>query len=269
MNCPACHNAMITLELGEVEIDHCTDCGGIWLDSGELDALLDDPTGYGRIVRDDKGDFVQIVEQLDATEEQRAIREVFPSYYCVRVEELLHALAKLTNNNRKKEYYLTDIYAILRKEGKKVLALQCCTSEDVLAPNSRQDLALADAVMQERIQRQHRDSGVSISSAINVYIEDGVSIGPDTVIHPFSFIGRDASIGGECVIGPFAVVGDRVRLGRNAVLHPHVVIYEGDDGKAVVNVIDPVQTLAAADPALAPIAAEVRERLSRAMERLA
>jgi bifunctional UDP-N-acetylglucosamine pyrophosphorylase/glucosamine-1-phosphate N-acetyltransferase len=80
------------------------------------------------------------------------------------------------------------------------------TQEDVMAPNSRQELALADGVMQERIQRQHRDNGVGINSPDNVYIEDGASIGPDTIIRPFTFIGRDASIGAECVIGPFAAV---------------------------------------------------------------
>ncbi len=102
-----------------------------------------------------KGQFVEIVEQIDCTEQQREIREVFPSYYCVRTEELLFALSKLTNHNKKGEYYLTDIYAILRKAGKKVIAVQAVTAEDVIAPNTRQQLAEADAAMQERIQRAH------------------------------------------------------------------------------------------------------------------
>jgi bifunctional UDP-N-acetylglucosamine pyrophosphorylase/glucosamine-1-phosphate N-acetyltransferase len=80
------------------------------------------------------------------------------------------------------------------------------TAEDVLAPNSRQDLANADMVMQDRIQRDHRDAGVSIVSPINTYIEDGAAIGVDTTVLPFTFIGRDASIGAECTIGPFAIV---------------------------------------------------------------
>src|SRR2546430_1371176 len=100
-------------------------------------AVLDDPTGYGRIVRDENGDFVEIVEQSDATAEQREIREVFPSYYCLRSEELLLALSKLTNNNKKREYYLTDVYSILRKAGKKVLAVQAVTQEDSMAGNDR------------------------------------------------------------------------------------------------------------------------------------
>jgi bifunctional UDP-N-acetylglucosamine pyrophosphorylase/glucosamine-1-phosphate N-acetyltransferase len=155
-------------------------------------AVLDDPTGYGRIIRDKAGEFVEIIEQLDATPEQREIKEVFPSYYCAKVDELLFALSKLKNDNKKGEYYLTDIFAILRKAGKKVVAVQAVTGEDVTAPNTRQQLAEADAMMQERIQRAFR--------------ENGVTIGPDSIVQPFSFIGRGSSIGAECTIGPFAVV---------------------------------------------------------------
>ncbi|HYO08121.1 MAG TPA: NTP transferase domain-containing protein [Tepidisphaeraceae bacterium] len=169
-------------------------------------AVLEDPTGYGRIVRDDKGEFVEIVEQVDATPEQREIREVFPSYYCVRIGDLLSALSQLKNENRKSEYYLTDIYGILRQAGKKVVAVQAATYEDVLAPNTRQQLAEADIVMQERIQRHLLDGGVSIVSPVNTYIEAGATIGPDTVLQPHVFIGRDSSIGPDCCIGPFASI---------------------------------------------------------------
>jgi bifunctional UDP-N-acetylglucosamine pyrophosphorylase/glucosamine-1-phosphate N-acetyltransferase len=185
-------------------------------------AILDDPTGYGRVERDAEGQFVRIVEQVDCTPAQREIHEVFPSLYCVRCEELLFALGKLTPDNAKREYYLTDIYAILRKAGKKITAVQAATAEDVLAPNTQQQLADADAVMQDRIQRGLREQGVYIVSGINTYIEAGVNIGTDTVIQPFTFIGRDASIGAECVIGPFAsvpgasIVPERTTLAGNA-----------------------------------------------------
>ena len=168
-------------------------------------AVLEDPTGYGRVVRDDGGEFVEIIEQIDCTPEQREIREVFPSYYCLKVDDLIFALSKLSNTtNKKGEYYLTDVYGILRQAGKKVVAVQAATYEDVLAPNTRQQLVEADAVMQDRIQRQLLDSGVTIVSPVNTYIESGVVIGPDTVVQPHTFIGRDSSIGGDCVIGPFA-----------------------------------------------------------------
>jgi bifunctional UDP-N-acetylglucosamine pyrophosphorylase / glucosamine-1-phosphate N-acetyltransferase len=169
-------------------------------------AELDDPYGYGRIIRDENGEFIDIVEEIDCTPEQREIREIFPSYYCCKAEELVYALSRLTNNNKKGEYYLTDIFAILRNAGKRVVAVKAVTYEDVLAPNTRAQLAEADCVMQERIFRQLRDSGVTIVSDEKTYIESGVSIGTDTVVQPFTFIGRDASIGGECVIGPFATV---------------------------------------------------------------
>jgi bifunctional UDP-N-acetylglucosamine pyrophosphorylase/glucosamine-1-phosphate N-acetyltransferase len=175
-------------------------------DASMATAILDDPTGYGRIIRDEQGQFVEIVEQVDATAEQREIREVFPSYYCLKSAALLAALSQLKNENKKKEYYLTDVYAILRNAGKKVVAVQAVTAEDTLAVNTREQQAQVDVVMQDRIQRRLREEGVTIVSGINTYVEAGVTIGPDTTIHPFTFIGRDSSIGGECVIGPFATL---------------------------------------------------------------
>lgn len=169
-------------------------------------AILDDPTGYGRVVRDEKGEFVEIIEQIDATPTQREIREVFPSYYCVRTEDLLFGLSKLKNDNKKGEYYLTDIYGHLRKAGKKVVAVQAVSEDDVIGVNTRQQLAEVDAIMQARIQKQLREVGVTIVSGFNSYIESDVAIGQDTVVQPFTFIGRGSSIGTECVIGPFAVV---------------------------------------------------------------
>jgi bifunctional UDP-N-acetylglucosamine pyrophosphorylase/glucosamine-1-phosphate N-acetyltransferase len=185
-------------------------------------AVLEDPTGYGRIIRDAEGQFIEIVEQIDCTPEQREIREVFPSIYCVKADELAFALLRLKNENKKGEYYLTDIYGILRQSGRRVLAVQAVTAEDVLAVNCRDQQAQVDAVMQDRIQRHLRDSGVSIASSVNVYIEAGVTVGADTVIHPFSFVGRDSRIGADCVIGPFArvpresLVPDGTEIGGNA-----------------------------------------------------
>jgi bifunctional UDP-N-acetylglucosamine pyrophosphorylase/glucosamine-1-phosphate N-acetyltransferase len=169
-------------------------------------AILDDPFGYGRVIRDAAGEFVEIIEEVDATPEQKQIREVFPSYYCVRGDELMLALSKLKNDNKKGEYYLTDVYGILRAAGKRVLAVQAVGADDVLSVNTREQQANVDAVMQDRIHRKLRESGVTIVSGINTYIEAGVSVGPDTIIRPFTFIGRDSSIGPDCLIGPFVTV---------------------------------------------------------------
>jgi bifunctional UDP-N-acetylglucosamine pyrophosphorylase/glucosamine-1-phosphate N-acetyltransferase len=175
-------------------------------DASMATAILDDPTGYGRIVRDEAGEFVEIMEQADATPAQREIREVFPSYYCVKADALTFALGRITNQNKKGEYYLTDLYAVLRQAGRRVLAVQAVTAEDAMAVNDRMQQADVDAIMQDRIHRKLRVDGVTIVSSTGVYVEDGAVIGRDTVVYPFSYVGRDASIGRECVIGPFAAV---------------------------------------------------------------
>lgn len=184
-------------------------------------AILDDPTGYGRILRSEDGEFLEIVEQIDCTPAQREIREVFPSYYCIKVDELLFALSQLKNNNKKGEYYLTDIYAILRTAGKKVTAVQAVTAEDVIAPNTRAQLSDADDAMQQRLQQKHREEGVTIVSSSSCYLEADVTIGMDTVIQPFTFIGRGSTIGADCLVGPFA------HIPRNSIV---------PEGARVINV---------------------------------
>jgi bifunctional UDP-N-acetylglucosamine pyrophosphorylase/glucosamine-1-phosphate N-acetyltransferase len=181
-------------------------------------ALLDEPYGYGRVVRDEAGTFVEIVEEIDCTPQQREIREVFPSYYCFRTDDLLFALSRLKNENKKNEYYLTDTYGILRAAGRKVTAVQAVSADDVLGINTREQLAHADTIMQDRIQRHLRENGVSINNGINVYIEAGVTVGPDTTLLPFTFIGRDASIGPDCVIGPFVTVPREALVPEGAVM---------------------------------------------------
>jgi len=175
-------------------------------DASMATAILDDPFGYGRVIRDSSGEFLGIVEQADATPEQAAVKEIFPSYYCFRQEALLLALGKLTAENKKREYYMTDAFGILRRLGKRVTAVQAVAADDVLAANTREQLADVDAAMQRRIQRQLRENGVTIINSEQTYIECGVTIGVDTVIQPFTYIGRDSVIGAECTIGPFAFV---------------------------------------------------------------
>ena len=112
----------------------------------------------------------------------------------------------MKNENKKGEYYLTDIYGILKKAGKKIVAIQAVGADDVIGVNDRHQLAEVDTIMQDRIHKQLRGGGVTIISGLNTYIEDGAAVGMDTIIYPFTFIGREASIGAECVVGPFAIV---------------------------------------------------------------
>ena len=115
-----------------------------------LTVMLEDPTGYGRIVRDARGKVRRIVEQKDATEAERAIREINPSYYCFRTDELLGALARVGNKNASGEYYITDVFEILRKDGRTVAAVDAVPPEDVLSVNGPVQLAEVDAILRKR-----------------------------------------------------------------------------------------------------------------------
>jgi bifunctional UDP-N-acetylglucosamine pyrophosphorylase / glucosamine-1-phosphate N-acetyltransferase len=113
-------------------------------------AVIDDPAGYGRIVRDAQGRFVSIVEQKNASEAQRAIREVNPSYYCFRQRELFDSLRKVERNPLTGEYYLTDTLALLLSQGERVEVVPSVPPEDVLSINTTDDLAMVDRLYRAR-----------------------------------------------------------------------------------------------------------------------
>lgn len=122
-------------------------------------AIIDDPTGYGRIVRDAKGNFREIVEHKNASEAQRAIREVNPSYYCFRSVDLFAALSKVKKNEASGEYYITDTLALLLGEGKRVEVLAAVPAEDVLSINTPEELAKVDGIYRTRSTK--RAAGVT------------------------------------------------------------------------------------------------------------
>ncbi|MEX0655419.1 MAG: NTP transferase domain-containing protein [Phycisphaeraceae bacterium] len=113
-------------------------------------AVLDDPAGYGRVVRTPDGAFDAIVEQKDATDAQRAIREVNPSYYCFRSDLLFAALAQVSNDNQQGEYYLTDVPGLLKRDGHGVSVVEAVPAEDVLGVNTPEQLAVVDAILKKR-----------------------------------------------------------------------------------------------------------------------
>jgi bifunctional UDP-N-acetylglucosamine pyrophosphorylase / glucosamine-1-phosphate N-acetyltransferase len=114
-------------------------------------SVIDDATGYGRIIRDNAGQFQKIIEHKDADESQRRVREVNPSYYCFKAGELFAALAQVTNENAKGEYYITDVFEILLRAGRTVAVVDAVPPEDVLSINTPAELAVVDGILRRRL----------------------------------------------------------------------------------------------------------------------
>lgn len=173
-----------------------------------LTATLADPTGYGRIIRDDAGDVLRIVEHKDATQEERAIREINTGIYCFDNQKLLTALAQVKNDNAQGEYYVTDCVGILREAGEKVAAFVAVDPDETMGVNDRAQLSEAEAYMRKRINVRHMKNGVTIIDPASTYIEADVTIGQDTVIQPGTHLRGRTIIGADCVIGPQADLTD-------------------------------------------------------------
>jgi bifunctional UDP-N-acetylglucosamine pyrophosphorylase/glucosamine-1-phosphate N-acetyltransferase len=186
-----------------------------------LTTHLADPTGYGRILREAAGEVVGIAEETDATTPQRAIREINVGPICVKAQLLFEALANVQPSQAKKETYLTQAVNRLAKQpGTKFQVVRLEMAAEGLGVNSQQDLAKATAVVRQRIIEGHLTNGVTIVDPQMTYIDQGVSIGHDTVIYPGTVIESGVSIGRRCAIGPFArlrsgvALGDEVRVGN-------------------------------------------------------
>ena len=188
--------------LGMILTEHRQSGNGVTLAT----SVLDDPAGYGRIVRDDRGRLRDIVEDVDCTSEQRAIREVNISYYCFDSRRMLEVLHRIRPDNAKGEHYITDAVRMMIADGHGAGALAAVDPQDAAGINSQADLAWINALMQRRIQHEWMDRGVTIVDAASTWIEVDCDIGADTVIHPFTHIARGSRIGQGCQIGPFACV---------------------------------------------------------------
>ena len=181
-----------------------------------LTADLENPRGYGRIVRARNGAVRDIVEEKDASDAQKNIHEVNSGVYVFSGRELWPALAKLENKNRAGEYYLTDIVRLIKS---KIHTLPIEDSNEILGINDRRQLAQAEHVMRQRILEGLMSSGVTITDPATTFIDADVHIGRDTVVLPFSFIAGESTIGQDCVIGPFtqvndSIIGDSCRIER-------------------------------------------------------
>lgn len=167
-----------------------------------LTAFMDNPFGYGRIVRDADGNVQGIVEEKDADAQQKLIKEINTGIYCLECPLMFDVLATLTCDNAQGEYYLTDVLTKLNEAGKKVGGVVTEDSDMVMGINSRRQLAEAESVMRVRILNKLMDEGVTIMDPASTFIEGSVKIGRDTVIYPFTWLEGNTEIGEDCEIGP-------------------------------------------------------------------
>ncbi|HBM80772.1 MAG: bifunctional UDP-N-acetylglucosamine diphosphorylase/glucosamine-1-phosphate N-acetyltransferase GlmU [Clostridiales bacterium] len=192
-----------------------------------LTANFKDPAGYGRIVRDTSGNIQRIIEDKDATEKEREIKEINSGIYCFDTEELIDALKQLHNDNSQGEYYLTDTLGIIKRKGLKVGAFLVKDSDEVVGINSRIQLADVAGMIRAATVRKLMADGVTIIDPGAVYIDADVSVGMDTIIYPGTVIEGHTKIGEDCIIGPGArivdsIIRDGVEINHSVVLQSEV-----------------------------------------------
>jgi bifunctional UDP-N-acetylglucosamine pyrophosphorylase/glucosamine-1-phosphate N-acetyltransferase len=197
-----------------------------------LTALMLDPTGYGRIVR--AGDSVErIVEEKDASPEERRIREINTGTYCFNKETLFSSLPKIRRENSQKEFYLTDIIEILKAGGHKVASYQVAEEDEIMGVNTRKELADAERMMRLRIVGKWMAKGVTFIDPNSTFVGGEVKIGKDTNVYPYTFLEGKTTIGSRCTIGPSVRLVDS-RVG-NGVEIQYAVIRESvvEDGASL------------------------------------
>ncbi|MBC2309189.1 bifunctional UDP-N-acetylglucosamine diphosphorylase/glucosamine-1-phosphate N-acetyltransferase GlmU [Listeria welshimeri] len=195
-----------------------------------LTTVIEDPTGYGRIIRDDLGIVEKIVEHKDATEKEQRISEINTGTYCFDNKALFEALENVSNDNVQGEYYLPDVIKILKDLDEVVAAYRMESFEESLGVNDRIALAEASKLMQRRINDNHMRNGVTLVNPENTYIDIDVKIGQDTVIEPGVMLRGNTVIGDDCVISSGSeiansVIGERVHVRNSSIFESKV----GDD----------------------------------------
>ncbi|KHD35248.1 bifunctional N-acetylglucosamine-1-phosphate uridyltransferase/glucosamine-1-phosphate acetyltransferase [Clostridium acetobutylicum] len=194
-----------------------------------ITALIDNPEGYGRIIRNADGSVKKIVEHKDCTEDELKVKEINSAMYCFDIKSLLESLDKLNNNNVQGEYYLTDVIGILEEEGAKIGAISV-PFEEILGVNSRLQLCQVGKVMQKRINEKHMENGSTLIDPDNTYIGADVEIESDTIIYPGNVLQGKTVIKTGCVLYPNSRIEDSV-IGKNVTVQSSVILESkvGDD----------------------------------------
>ncbi len=192
-----------------------------------LTTKVDNPTGYGRIIRDNHEDLLKIVEQKDASEEEKLVNEINSGIYCFDGKSLRESLDLIDNNNAQGEYYLTDTIKIMRDRGEKVGAYNGSTIEELMGVNSRVELSKAEEIMRKRINTSHMVNGVTIIDVNSTYIESDVEIGNDTIVYPGVMLKGNTKIGSGCIIGmncniSNSTIGDYTEVESSTIIDSNV-----------------------------------------------
>ncbi len=213
-----------------------------------LSAELENPAGFGRIIREGSK-IIKIIEEKDATPAQRKLKEINAGVYLFKIKDLLQALPKVSNNNKKREYYLTDVIEILIRANRQVGCYQIPFPEEIIGINSRYELAKAIEVLRDRKIRSLTENGITVYDPSTTWIELDVRIGRDTVIYSSVIIEGKTFVGRQCQIYPFvhiqnskighgvkilsstmieeSVIGSQAQIGPFTHLRPKTVVEQG------------------------------------------
>jgi bifunctional UDP-N-acetylglucosamine pyrophosphorylase/glucosamine-1-phosphate N-acetyltransferase len=193
-----------------------------------ITAELENPHGYGRIVRAG-GSIARVVEERDATADERRLREINSGIYAFALEGLFDALRQIACENAQKEYYLPDLVAIFRRQGRVVETLPVSSADQIRGINSRRELAEVSSMVRQQKTAELMDAGVTIEDPATAYIDRDVTIGPDTIIHPGVSIEGGTTIGRGCEIHSGVRIVDS-RIGDGVTVFNHCVIVEARIG---------------------------------------
>ena len=193
-------------------IEYHISCGS---DLTVMSTIFDNPTNYGRIIREDDNSLKCIVEEKDATAEQKAVNEVNAGIYCLNWKKIKPAFSQLTSNNAQGEYYLTDIISWGKNQNLKVNAYILENNEEIYGINSRANLAEATRIMNTRKLTSLMENGVTIVDPSSTWISEDTEIGNDTIIYPSTYIEGKNKIGSNCKIGPCAHLRGGVEIADN------------------------------------------------------
>jgi bifunctional UDP-N-acetylglucosamine pyrophosphorylase/glucosamine-1-phosphate N-acetyltransferase len=189
-----------------------------------LTAKVADPTGYGRVVRE-QGRPIGIVEHRDATAAQRESQEIGTSVYCFDAQRFWPALAQVTPDNEQHEYYLTDVIGVLHRQGERLEAVIAEDPSECLGVNDRRQLAELGGIMRRRILDRLMAAGVTVIDPATTYVDDTVTIGMDTVLHPNVSLAGRTVVGAECVVSAGCQVTDTT-IADGVLLKPYCVLAE-------------------------------------------